>query len=38
MQVLNRFEQAKQIEIQGDATIHQLAQLALEIEADEQMV
>ena len=38
IQVLARFEQAKQIEIKGDATIHQLAQLALEIEAEEQMV
>ena len=38
IQVLARFEQAKQIDIKGDATIHQLAQLALEVEAEEQMV
>ena len=37
-QVLARFERAKQIDIKGDATIYQLAQLALEMEAEEQMV
>ena len=34
VQVLTRFERFHQIEIQGDATLEQLAQLALEMEAN----